>query len=134
MNLRSCYADASSVNVISPIHRTRLRHARRMFEIWRAEGMVSPGWVERIFGNSICLTRTLFLSPYGILGPLRYISSTMPPRIHQSRVIKEEVGLSPGEWDHNVLCIRAERRCRNHELEEERSSAVAIKKRLRAAK
>lgn len=130
MNLRSRYAASSA---ISPIHRTRLRHAQRTLEIRRGEGM-ALGRVERIFGNSICPTRTLFLSPCRYSGPLRRISSAVPPRIHQSRVIKEEVGLSPGEWTHNVLRIRAERRCRNHGLEEERSSAVAIKKRLRAAK
>lgn len=135
MNLRSCYADTSSVNVILPIHRARLRHARRMLEIWTGRRNGLPGSrVERIFSNSICPTRTLFLSSYSILGPLRYIAGTVPLRIHQSRVIKEEVGLSPGEWDRNVLRTRAERRCRNHGLEEGRSSAVAIKKRLRAAK
>lgn len=129
--LRRCFIRERDLAYSSYEASSRAANVQNLRE--RRNGL-SPGQVERIFSNSICPTRTLFLSPYGILGSLRYISSTMPPRIHQSRVIKEEVGLSPGEWDRNVLCIRAERRCRNHGLEEERSSAVAIKKRLRATK
>lgn len=74
MNLRSRYA-ASSVNAISPIHRTRLRHAQRTFEI-RTSGEKErscPGRVERIFGNSICPTRTLFLSACGIRAASMYL-------------------------------------------------------------